>query len=305
MARILIAPTFDSLSPMVAPGDIIYGGVAGHALALSIGGANTVLHGGGSAPSYSAVVEADITLAANTTNNVNTTRHGFVPVLSNNANTFFDGVGTYTAVTEAGLSLSDVATDNVTTLRHGFIPTLSNLTTQFFRGDGAWAAPASTTQPNAYTSESFAYTANVAHNIVHNFGTYPVVQAFDTSGNMVIPLNVQNLDVNTVAMTFTATDTFVVILTIGSPPLTAYTTTAGDYTMLAGDYLIEETGSGKIVTLLTPVGRSGKTIIIKNTSAGICDVQTAAGTIDGIADVTLASFDSLTVVSNGTDWLVV
>lgn len=255
------ATAFDALSPMSQAGDIIYGGAAGTGSRLAIGGANTVLHGGLSVPAYSAVVEADITLANNTTNNVSVTMHGFAP-------------------------------------------TLSGLNTQFLRGDGAWAAPGGTTVPNAYTSESFAYTGGVAHNIVHNFGTYPVVQAF-LAGYMVIPLTVYNVDVNTVAITFNTTDTFVVILTIGSPPLTAYVTTSGNYSMLAGDYVIEETGSSKIVTLLTPVGRSGKQVIIKNSSAGVCDVQTAAGLIDGIADVTLASGDSLSVVSNNTNWLVI
>ena len=256
------ATAFDALSPMSQAGDIIYGGASGTGTRLAIGGANTVLHGGASVPAYSAVVEADITLAANTTNNVSTTKHGFAP-------------------------------------------TLSNLTTQFLRGDGAWAIPGGTTVPNAYTSETFTYVANTAHNIVHNFGTFPVVQAFDTSGNMVVPYIVQHTDSNTTAITFTVGADYTLILTIGSPPLTAFTTTSGNYNMLAGDYLIEETGSGKIVTLLTPVGRSGKQVIIKNSSAGICDVQTAAGTIDGIADVTLASGDSLSVCSNNTIWLVI
>ena len=256
---------FDALSPMSQTGDIIYGGALGTGLRLGIGGANTVLHGGISAPAYSAVVEADISLSAGSTTN----------------NTI---VGT-----------------------HGFAPALSGLNTQFLRGDGAWAIPGGTTVPNAYTLETVAYTANVEHTIVHNFGTFPVVQAFDNTATpaMIVPYIVRNIDANTVGITFTISATYTVILTIGSPPLTAYTSTSGNYAMLAGDYLIEETGSGKIVTLLTPVGRSGKTVIIKNTSAGVCDVQTAAGTIDGIADVTLASYDSLTVVSNGTIWLVI
>jgi len=263
--QITKSTAFDALSPMANAGDIIYGGASGTAIRLAIGGPNTVLHGGVSVPSYSAVVEADITLTAgNTTNNTK--------------------VGT-----------------------HGFAPALSGLTTQFLRGDGAFAIPAGTTQPNAYTSETAAYTATVERTITHNFGTYPVVQAFDNTATpaMVIPNIIRNIDVNTVGITFSETATYTVILTIGSPPLTAYTSTSGNYAMLAGDYLIEETGSGKIVTLLTPVGRSGKTVIIKNSSSGICDVQTAAGTIDGYADVTLNSMDSLTVVSNNTNWMVV
>jgi hypothetical protein len=94
-------------------------------------------------------------------------------------------------------------------------------------------------------------------------------------------------------------------LTIGSPPLTAYVSTSANYIVLAGDYLVNETASGKTVTLPTPVGRSGKQFIIKNTSAGNIDVLTAAGLIDGVADVTLSTNDALAVCSNGTNYLVI
>ena len=225
------------------------------------------------------------------------------------ANTVLHGgvsVPAYSAVVEADITLTAGNTVNNTKVgTHGFAPALSGINTQFLRGDGAWAAPGATTVPNAYISETFTYTANTPHNIVHSFGTFPVVQAFDNTGSMLVPLVVQNTDVNTVAITFLVGGDFTLVLTIGSPPLTAYTSTSGNYNMLAGDYLIEETGSGKIVTLLTPVGRSGKQVIIKNSSAGVCDVQTAAGLIDGIADVTLASGDSLSVCSNNTNWLVI
>lgn len=253
---------FDALSPMTNAGDIIFGGASGTGERLAIGSAGEVLHSSGSVPQWGPVIESDISLSNNTTNNVSTAKHGFAPQLP-------------------------------------------NLTTQFLRGDGAWASPASTTIPNAYYSESFAYTGNVAHNLVHNFGTYPVVQAFDTSGYQVIPMTIQNIDTNTIAVTFSSSATYTLVLTIGSPPLTNYTSTAVNYTMLATDYIIEETGSSKIVTLLTPVGRSGKMVIVKNSSAGICDIQTAAGLIDGVSDITLSSYDSLTVVSNGTNWLIV
>ncbi|MEI6186874.1 MAG: hypothetical protein WCP46_00030 [Alphaproteobacteria bacterium] len=97
--------TFDGLSPMTTAGDMIYGGVAGAATRLGIGGANTVLHGGASALSWSAVVEADISLSNNVTNNVTTTRHGFVPILPNNATLFFNGQGNFT--TPSGLSINN------------------------------------------------------------------------------------------------------------------------------------------------------------------------------------------------------
>lgn len=77
--------------------------------ALAVGATNTVLHGNtGADPSFSAVVEGDITLANTTTNNVTTGRHGFVPILPNDATKFFDGAGNYSVVT-SGLSVAAVA----------------------------------------------------------------------------------------------------------------------------------------------------------------------------------------------------
>jgi len=52
--------------------------------------------------SWSAVVEADITLAANTTNNVTTSAHGFAPILPNDATKYLDGTGAYTVPASGG-----------------------------------------------------------------------------------------------------------------------------------------------------------------------------------------------------------
>lgn len=83
-------------NPMTADGDLIYGGTAGAPSVLVIGAAGTVLHSDGTVPSWSAVVESDITLAANTTNNVTTARHGFAPILPNNAAQYLNGQGNWT-----------------------------------------------------------------------------------------------------------------------------------------------------------------------------------------------------------------
>ncbi len=71
--------------------------------ALAVGATNTLLHGNtGANPSFSAVVEADITLSNNTTNNVTTGHHGFTPILPNDATKFLDGTGAFsTPVTAA------------------------------------------------------------------------------------------------------------------------------------------------------------------------------------------------------------
>lgn len=72
-------------------------------IANNTGTTTTVLHGNAAgAPSFGAVVEADITLAANTTNNVSTTKHGFCPTLSDNAGQFLDGKGNWSSPSGSG-----------------------------------------------------------------------------------------------------------------------------------------------------------------------------------------------------------
>lgn len=72
------------------------GGVDEKALG-SLGTTTTVLHGNAAgAPSFAAVVEADITLANNTTNDVTIARHGLTPILPNDATKYLDGTGAYT-----------------------------------------------------------------------------------------------------------------------------------------------------------------------------------------------------------------
>jgi hypothetical protein len=101
---------FDALSPLTAQGDLLVGGAAGTGSSVGIGGANTLLHGGTSTPAYSAVVEADISLSANTTNDVTTARHGFCPVLPNNATLFLNGQGNYALPSGLTVSASYSAT---------------------------------------------------------------------------------------------------------------------------------------------------------------------------------------------------
>jgi hypothetical protein len=216
------------------------------------------------------------------------------------------GALTWSQVVEDDILLTlGSSTNNTIVGTHGFAPALSGVNTQFLRGDGAWAAPAAVTLPNAYAEESFAYTANVAHNIFHGFGARPVVSVFNATGYREIPIVEYHPDTDNVQITVDSTATFDVVLTIGSPPLTAYVSTAANYNMLAGDTLIEVTAANKLVMLLTPVGRVGKQVIVKNSSAGISDVQTAAGLIEGVADVTIPSMNAYTFASNGVNWIVI
>lgn len=154
-------------NPMTTAGDIIYGGASGTPTRLAIGGSNTVLHGGGSAPSYSAVVEGDISLTDVTTDNVSSTAHGFAPKSPADATKFLNGAATpaYAQVKDSDLSLTDITNNNVSTSAHGFAPKAPNDTTKFLRGDGTWAVPSTgstkvTTIPGTtvYTNSSTSAT---------------------------------------------------------------------------------------------------------------------------------------------------
>lgn len=116
--------------------------------ALAVGLTNTLLHGNtGADPSFSAVVEADITLSNNTTNNVDDTKHGFCPKsTAAGSNEYLQG-GAFPGwdrVTDADLLMNaSPATDNdVTIAAHGFCPVAPNDVTKYLDGTGAWSVPA-------------------------------------------------------------------------------------------------------------------------------------------------------------------
>lgn len=79
--------------------------------ALAVGLTNTVLHGNtGADPSFSAVVEDDITLADVATNNATAGRHGFLRKLSGNATDYMGGDGNWNAVPAGGGTVTNTGT---------------------------------------------------------------------------------------------------------------------------------------------------------------------------------------------------
>lgn len=82
---------------------VLIGNGTGSIAVTSVGATNTVLHGNtGADPTYSAVVEADITLADNTTNDASTSKHGFLKKLDNNSAHFMDGQGNWSSPSSSG-----------------------------------------------------------------------------------------------------------------------------------------------------------------------------------------------------------
>ena len=99
------ATAFDALSPMSGQGDLITGGTVGTGERLQAGSATTVLHSGPN-PAWLPVVEADISLSNNATNDVSIAKHGFAPKLPGNASLFFDGAGNYSSLPTSGVTNS-------------------------------------------------------------------------------------------------------------------------------------------------------------------------------------------------------
>jgi len=250
---------YSFLNPMTNAGDIIYGGAGGTPTRLGIGGANTVLHGGAPAPSYSAVVEDDI-------------------------------------------SLSNVSTNNATIARHGFLPILSNNASQYLNGQGNFAIPSGTAA--SYTTQTFTNQTSV--NVIHNFGTYPVVAVLDSNGVTMIPMGITNNTLNDFTVTFSVSTSGTIIASVGSPQPQQVIVVNSDYTILITDRIIKETAAAKTITLPTAVGNTGREFVINNASSGNITVDTTCSqTKGGSLTQTLPSQSSMTVYSDGANYQII
>lgn len=141
-------------------GDIYYRNSSGILTRLANGGANTVLHGSASVPSYSAVVEGDLSLTDITTANVSSTAHGLAPKSPASATQFLNGatIPAYAAVKDSDLSITDITTNNVSSSGHGFAPKSPADATQFLNG--------ATTPAYAAVKDSDLSTSDVTTNNV-------------------------------------------------------------------------------------------------------------------------------------------
>jgi hypothetical protein len=87
--------------------------------------------------------------------------------------------------------------------------------------------------------------------------------------------------------------------------LGAQSTKTGTYTIVSTDEVILASGTFT-VTLLTAVGRAGQQFTIKNTGSGTITVATTSSqTIDGSTTFSLTANDSITVVSDGSNWSII
>ena len=147
--------------------------------------------------------------------------------------------------------------------------------------------------------------------VTHNFNAYPVVQVYDESGAVIIPVSVTFTSANAVTVVLSSaipgTTPGHIICSIGGVS-TAVISVAADYTLLPTDNLILVTAACTI-TLPTTTGLQGKTYNIKDMAAsGIPIIVTGGGvkTIDDDLTKTLiAKYTTLTVFTDGTNWFII
>jgi hypothetical protein len=88
-----------------------------------------------------------------------------------------------------------------------------------------------------------------------------------------------------------------------------YLAKTADYTLTETDYIVDCTANSFAITLPTAVTWAGQIYVIKNSGTGVITMNTTSGeTIDGNASgaLTLAlQYDSITVMSNGVNWLII
>ena len=83
-----------------------------------------------------------------------------------------------------------------------------------------------------------------------------------------------------------------------------YGTTSTALTLGVNDYYVSATGSSNYtITLPTAVGITGRVYIVKSNNTGLTTIGTTSSqTIDGVTSKVHARYDSIQVVSNGTNW---
>lgn len=81
-------------------------------------------------------------------------------------------------------------------------------------------------------------------------------------------------------------------------------TKSGNYPATIKDHVIVATAAC-VITLPTAVGFTGQEFIIKTTSIGVSLATTSSQTIDGQITLALQKYDSVAVVSDGSNWVII
>jgi hypothetical protein len=146
--------------------------------------------------------------------------------------------------------------------------------------------------------------------VTHNFNAYPVVQVYDETGAVIIPVSVTFTSANAVTVVLSSaipsTTPGHIICSIGGVS-TSVKSVAADYTLLATDNLLLVTAAATI-TLPVPAGLQGKTYYIKDMATNGLEVivDGNGNTIDDDPTKTMiAKYTTIEVFTDGSDWFIV
>jgi hypothetical protein len=226
------------------------------------------------------------------------------------------------STSDANLVTSDILTNNVSVTKHGFAPKLSNVSTEYLSGTGLWSTPtAGGTTTNNYSSISAPQLFNPdGAGVSADTDDFTVAStnpiAFVTHNGQVLDDSEYSLVATTLTVTpdngFTDTGDEVLVFqhtfaTAGTGGVIGnFVQKNSTYSVSTSDYYVECTANTFTINLPTAVGIGGQSFVIKNSGAGVITVDgSGAETIDGALTVTLNQYDSLTVVSNGTNWIII
>ena len=161
---------------------------------------------------------------------------------------------------------------------------------------------------SAYNSPDVVYGINIVANTTavgtSKYGLYiGNISGASTNNYSIYTGTAQSYFGGNVGIGATATSTF----HNGGSLTVFYRAITALRTLDATDYFINCTTNTFSVTLPTAASIPGRTYVIKNSGTGIITVIcTGAETIDGSATMTLSSqYQSITVVSNGTNWAII
>lgn len=144
------------------------------------------------------------------------------------------------------------------------------------------------------------------HRGVYSAGVSTLGNTFGLTG--VLPGQIVFVGTNGISLSQSTNASNEMTVSIVGPagaPAFAYVSKSASYTAAATDFTINVTAATTI-TLITAVGRAGQIYKVKNSSAGTVTIQcSGAETIDGLASRSISPNGSLTVQSDGVNWIIV
>ena len=159
----------------------------------------------------------------------------------------------------------------------------------------------STNQKENFANTDLTFDNNRTHNTDGNTLFISTDNGASTEASLEMSTTNANLLYGTVGLLVTSSGSFI---KGGVQYSIAYQN--ANYTILASNHIINCEANTFTVTLPTAVGISGKEYIIKNSGPGVITVDgNGTETIDGALTQILNQYDTITVVSDGTNWIMI